>query len=64
MLEKKMAAVYASGLIQGMTLVVFPAISMVLTNPDEFNFSTAAYGSLFIPQTVLAILASACWPKP
>ena len=61
MLEKKMAAVYASGLIQGMTLVVFPAISMVLTNPDEFNFSTAAYGSLFIPQTVLAILASACW---
>lgn len=56
--RKEIAAVYAAGLIQGLALVAFPAASTILTNPQAYNFSSTAYGSLFIPQAILSIGAS------
>ncbi len=58
MKKREITAVYAAGLIQGIALVAFPAASTIFTNPHEFNFSSTAYGSLFIPQVLIAISAS------
>lgn len=55
---KEITAIYIAGLLQGITLVSFPAASTIFTNPYAFNFSSTVYGSLFIPQTVIAIAAS------
>jgi MFS family permease len=62
MISKEAAAIYLAGLIQGIVLVAFPAAGTILTNPQEYNFSSTAYGSLFIPQAVLSITASALNP--
>lgn len=59
MRAKEITAVYAAGLIQGIALVAFPAASTIFTSPHQFNFSSSDYGSLFIPQAILSIIASA-----
>lgn len=58
---RKTAALFSAGLLQGIALVAFPAAGTIFTT--EFHFSSTAYGSLFIPQTVLSICASALNPK-
>ncbi len=63
MISKEAIAIYLSGLLQGLVLVVFPAISTILTSPEEFNFSNSYYGSLFIPQAVISIIASLFNPR-
>jgi FHS family glucose/mannose:H+ symporter-like MFS transporter len=50
---------YLSGVAQGLALVTFPAASTIFTDPNGFNLSSTQYGAMFIPQVVLAILASA-----
>jgi len=62
MVTKEKFAIYSAGLIQGIVLVAFPAVSTIITSPDEYNFSNTAYGSLFIPQSILSITASALNP--
>ncbi len=62
-MKKEIAVIYSAGLAQGLALVAFPAASTLLTNPQDFNFSNTDYGSLFIPQVVLAIIASAASMK-
>jgi MFS family permease len=47
--------VYVAGLVQGIVLVTFPAASTILTDPDEYDLSSTAYGALFIPQVITAI---------
>jgi MFS family permease len=59
MKKREIATIYSAGLIQGLALVAFPAASTIFTGSDEFNFSKTAYGSLFIPQAVVSIIASA-----
>lgn len=59
MKKKEIAVIYSAGLAQGIALVAFPAASTIFTNPQEFNFSNTDYGSLFIPQVIIAIIASA-----
>lgn len=58
MRKNEIFAVYFAGLIQGITLVAFPAASTIFTSPSNFNFSSSAYGSLFVPQAALSIAAS------
>lgn len=58
MRKGEVVAVYIAGLIQGITLVVFPAASTIFTNVDEFNLSFSEYGSLFVPQALLSIICS------
>lgn len=56
--RKEMTAVYSAGLIQGIVLVAFPAASTIFIDPHAFNFSSTMYGSLFIPQAMISIIAS------
>jgi MFS family permease len=48
----------AAAVLQGLALVVVPTISTVLTDPNGFDQSAAAYGTLFVPQSILAVLSS------
>jgi len=52
-----------TGLVQGLALVTFPAASSIFTSPHGFGFSASRYGMMFIPQVILAILASSLAPR-
>src|SRR5215470_11441809 len=54
--------IYAIGLVQGLALVTFPAASSIFTSPQGFGFGASRYGLMFIPQVVLAVLASSLGP--
>jgi fucose permease len=54
--------IYAIGLVQGLALVTFPAASSVFISPRGFGFGASRYGMMFIPQVVLAIVASSIGP--
>ncbi|HEY5372735.1 MAG TPA: MFS transporter [Polyangiaceae bacterium] len=54
----EIATVYTAGLIQGVALVTFPAANAVFTSASDYGLSTAEYGGMFVPQAVLAIIAS------
>lgn len=54
----QVAAVYGAGLLQGLALVTFPAASAVFTNSADYGLTTAEYGVMFAPQTIIAILVS------
>ena len=47
--------VYVAGLVQGIVLVTFPAASTIFTDPDEYDLSSSAYGTMFLPQVTTAI---------
>jgi MFS family permease len=47
--------VYAAGLAQGIVLVTFPAASTIFTDPAQYGLSSSQYGTIFLPQVVLAI---------
>ena len=55
--------IYVIGLIQGLALVTFPAASSIFTSSHGFGFSNSRYGMMFIPQVILAILASSLGPR-
>ena len=55
--------VYVAAVVQGLALVTFPAASSIFTTPDGFGFDSTRYGALFLPQVLLAILASAFAPR-
>jgi MFS family permease len=56
--RSRVGAIYGAGLLQGLALVTFPAASAVLTSPQAYGLSNGEYGSLFVPQTILAVVAS------
>ena len=47
-----------AGLVQGITLVTFPAASTIFTDPSEYDLSSTQYGAMFLPQVVTAIATS------
>jgi Major Facilitator Superfamily len=52
------SAVFTAGVVQGVALVTFPAASTILTSPQYYGLSHSAYGGIFLPQAVMAIVAS------
>ena len=56
--RQEIAAVYVAAVVQGVALVAFPAVSAILTSPAHYGLSPTAYGGMFVPQAVTAILAS------
>jgi hypothetical protein len=52
------AAVYAAGVVQGLALVTFPAVSVVFTRADGYGLSSTEFGAMFLPQAVTAVGAS------
>lgn len=56
--RNEIANVYAAGVVQGIGLVTFPAASAVFTSPADYGLSSTEYGSMFVPQAILAIVTS------
>jgi len=54
----QIALVRAAAIVQGLALVVVPTVSTVLTDPKGLGLSEASYGTLFVPQSILAIICS------
>ena len=54
--RRAVGIVYATALLQGLTMVSFPASSTVLTS--GLGLSSAQYGAIFLPQVALAIVGS------
>jgi FHS family glucose/mannose:H+ symporter-like MFS transporter len=59
----EIGVVYFAAVVQGLALVTFPAASLIFTSPDWFGFDSTRYGTMFVPQVVLAILASGLAPR-
>ena len=60
---RKIISVYLSGFLVGIILVLYPAAGSLFTNPDFHGLSSAQFGSIFIPQIILAIVTSLSAPK-
>jgi MFS family permease len=54
----EVAAVYVAAVVQGLALVTFPAASTVLTSPQHYGLSSTEYGTMFVPQAIMAIAAA------
>jgi fucose permease len=52
------AVINVAGMVQGIVLVTFPALSTIFTKASEYGLSSTQYGDLFLPQVVTAITAS------
>jgi MFS family permease len=52
------AVINVAGMVQGIVLVTFPALSTIFTKASEYGLSSTQYGGLFLPQVVTAITAS------
>jgi MFS transporter, FHS family, glucose/mannose:H+ symporter len=59
----EIGVVYSAAVVQGLALVTFPAASAIFTSAQGFGFDSTRYGTMFLPQVVLAVLASALAPK-
>ncbi|MDB2385144.1 MFS transporter [Polaribacter sp.] len=60
---KKVISVYLSGFLVGIALVLFPAAGNIFVDSEYHGLSSGQFGSIFIPQIVLAIIASLSAPK-
>jgi MFS family permease len=56
--RSEIVAVYLAGVIQGVALVTFPAASNVFTSAADYGFSSTQYGGMFVPQAIMAVIAS------
>src|SRR6478672_13208326 len=56
--QAEIGVVYGAGVVQGVALVAFPASSAILTSPQYYDLTSTAYGALFLPQAVAAIVAA------
>jgi MFS family permease len=54
----EIVTVYAAGLIQGVALITFPAASAVFTSSNDYGLTSTEYGCMFLPQAILAVMAS------
>jgi len=61
--RSEVGLIYVIGLVQGLALVTFPAASSIFTSPSGFGFGASRYGMMFVPQVILAILASSIGPS-
>jgi MFS transporter, FHS family, glucose/mannose:H+ symporter len=61
--KTEVGLIYGTGLVQGLALVTFPAASSIFTSPKGYGFSSARYGMMFLPQVLLAIVASSLAPR-
>jgi fucose permease len=59
----EIGVVYSAAVVQGLCLVTFPSASSIFTSPDGFGFDSTRYGTMFVPQVVLAILSSGLAPQ-
>ena len=63
MRARKIISVYLSAFLVGISLVLYPAAGNLFTSADFHGFTSSQYGSIYIPQIVLAIITSLSAPK-
>lgn len=63
MKTRKIISVYVSGFIVGIALVLFPAAGNLFVDNAYHGFTSAQYGSIYLPQIILAIISSLSAPK-
>jgi fucose permease len=56
--RKEIISVYTAAVIQGVALVTFPAASVVFTSAADYGLTNQQYGGMFVPQAIMAIIAS------
>jgi MFS family permease len=56
--RSEILTVYTAGVIQGIALVTFPAAGAVFTSATDYGLSSTQYGGMFVPQAIMAIVAS------
>ena len=56
--RSEILTVYTAGVIQGIALVTFPAAGAVFTSATDYGLSGTQYGGMFVPQAIMAIIAS------
>jgi len=56
--RSEIATVYTAGVIQGVALVTFPAAGAVFTSSSDYGLSSTEYGGMFVPQAIMAVVAS------
>ena len=56
--RREIITVYAAGVVQGVGLVTFPAASTVFTSSAGYGLTSTEYGGMFLPQAIMAIVAS------
>jgi len=56
--KAEIRVVYLAGMVQGIVLVTFPAASTIFASPKYYGLSSSQYGAMFLPQVLMAILAS------
>jgi len=56
--RREVITVYAAGMVQGVGLVTFPATSAVFTSSAYYGLTNTEYGAMFVPQAIMAIMAS------
>ncbi len=50
--------IYAAGLVQGITLVTFPAASTIFTSPAPYGLSESQFGAKSVSQVLAANASS------
>ena len=60
MIERKLKIiiVYLGGLLMGLSLILFPAMGSIFTDTAQFGLSGSEFGSIFIPQAILAVISA------
>ena len=56
--RNEIVSVYTAAVIQGVALVTFPAASVVFTSAADYGLTNQAYGGIFVPQAVMAVVSS------
>ena len=51
-------AIYLSGFLNGITLIIFPAAGPLFTDAAFHNLSSSQFGNIFLPQLFAAIISS------
>jgi hypothetical protein len=52
-----------AGLVQGITLVTFPAASSIFTDPTEYDLSNTQYGAMFLQDHARALSGTTRRPR-
>jgi len=55
---KAIIAIYGSGFLQGVALVLYPAAGNIFTNEAYHGLSSSEFGVLFTPQIIFAIISA------
>jgi hypothetical protein len=54
--KTEIRVVKLAAVAQGVALVTFPAASTIFTSSSDYDLSRSAYGAMFVPQAMTAVV--------